>query len=286
MKVAVVTDSGSNYREEGYDVEGIYCVPLTISDGETTYNMGEDISVTETYQMVKDGLMLKTSQPSYGRIIACFEEIKAAGYDAILAVPICSGLSGCISSMVTAAEQVGIYLEYVDCYSTASNQLYLTLTARKMLDQGMEIKEVRDILQEASLDSVTFVLPVDMNHLVRGGRITKGAALLAGLLKISPVLIVNRESGGKNGNYAKPRTLKKAEDIVIDYFRDHGVGAGYRICMAHVFNEEEGRNFYNKMHEAFPEAEIYLTDLVSVVGVHTGIGCVACQYIKKLEYNM
>ena len=286
MKIAVVTDSGSNYREEGYDVEGIYCVPLTISDDSHTWNMGEDLSVFETYTMVLEGKMLKTSQPAYGRIISCFEEIREAGYDGIFAVPICSGLSGCISSMVTAAEQLNIPFTYIDCYSTASNQLYLTLTARKMLNQGMAVEEVRDILQEAALDSVTFVLPVDMDHLVRGGRITKGAALLAGLLKISPVLIVNRESGGKNGNYAKPRTLKKAEDIVIDYFREHHVGKGYRICMAHVFNEEEGRNFYNKMHEAFPEAEIYLTDLVSAVGVHTGIGCVACQYIKKLEYNM
>ena len=285
MKIAVVTDSGSNYREEGYNVDGIYCVPLTISDENKTYLMGEELSVEECYRMVQAGKMLKTSQPPFGRIVSLFEQLKAEGYDRIFAVPICSGLSGCISAMVTAAEQVGIPLDYIDCYTTAYVELYLALTARKMLNKGMDPSEVKEILQKAALDAVTFVLPVDMKHLVRGGRITKAAGFLAGLLKISPVLIVNRESGGKNDTYAKPRTLKKAEDVVIDYFREHGVGKGYGICMAHVFNEEEGRNFYNKMHEAFPEADIYLTPLVSAVGVHTGIGCVACQFVKKLEYN-
>ena len=60
MKIAVVTDSGSNYREEGYDVEGIFCVPLTISDENRTYLMGEELSVEETYKMVQAGKMLKT----------------------------------------------------------------------------------------------------------------------------------------------------------------------------------------------------------------------------------
>ncbi len=286
MRIAVVTDSGSNYREEGYDVKDIFCVPLTISDDDKTYLMGEELSVEQAYTMVQEGKMLKTSMPPLGRIEELFVQIKELGYDGIFAVPICSGLSGCISAMVATAARYEIPFEYIDCYSTASNQLYLTLTARKMLDQGMSMQEVRDILQLAAEDSVTFVMPVDLDHLVKGGRITKRTAVFANLLKISPITIVNKESGGKNDSWKNPRTLKKAEDEVINYFREHGVGKGYRICIAHVFNLPEGQNFYNKMKNAFPEAEIYLTDLVAVVGCHTGIGCVACQYIKKLEYNM
>lgn len=285
MKVAVVTDSGSNYREENYDVEGIYCVPLTITDDDKTYLMGEELSVMDCYQMVKEGKILKTSMPPVGRIELLFTQLKEEGYDAIFAVPICSGLSGCISAMITTAERVGILFEYIDCYSTASNQLYLTLTARKMLDNGTDIKEVKEVLQKAAEDSVTFVMPVDLNHLVKGGRLTKRTAILAGLLKISPITIVNKESGGTNDIYDKPRTLQRAEEKVIDYFREHGVGKGYRICVAHVLDINEGTHFYNMMKEAFPEAEIYLTDLVAAVGCHTGVGCVACQYIKKLEVN-
>lgn len=282
MKVAVVTDSGSNYREENYDVEGIYCVPLTLLDDKRTYQIGEDITVSEVYDRIDKGEMFKTSQPSFGRIVELFEEIKKS-YDMIFAVPINPGLSGCLSSMVMAAEQVGIPIETVDVYSPASNQLYTTLTARKMLDAGKDPKEVKDILQKAVEDSVTFVMPTNLNHLVRGGRITKRTAVVAGLLKISPITIVNKESGGTNDSFANPRTLKKAEEMVIDYFREHGVGKGYRICVAHVKNIEEGTKFYNMMKEAFPEADIYITDLVTAVGCHTGVGCVACQYIKELD---
>ena len=284
MKVAVVTDSGAHYFEEGYNVEGIYWLPLTIQDGDDSYLLGETITTEEINKRMREGKFLKTSQPPYGRMVELFEKLKEK-YDMIFAVPICSGLSGCISSMVTAAEQVDIPFEYVDCYSTASNQCYLTLTARKMLDEGMDPKEVKEILQKAAEDSVTFVLPTDLFHLVKGGRLTKRTAVLASLLKISPITIVNKESGGTNDIWAKPRTLKKAEDLVIDYFREHGVKEDYRICMAHVDNLEEGTNFYNKMKEAFPTADIYLTDLVAAVGCHTGVGAVACQFMHKIKYN-
>lgn len=286
MRIAVVTDSGSNYREEGYDVKDIFCVPLTITDDDTTYLMGETLTVEECYKMVAEGKILKTSMPPVGRIEQLFTEIKEMGYDAIFGVPICSGLSGCISAMCTTAERVGIRFEYIDCYSTASNQLYLTLTARKMLDMGMDIMEVKEKLQKAAEDSVTFVLPVDLMHLAKGGRLTKRTAILAGLLKISPITIVNKESGGTNDIYDKPRTLRRAEEKVIQYFKDHNVGKNYRICVAHVSDIEEGTNFYNMMKENFPEAEIYLTDLVAAVGCHTGVKTVACQYIKKLEENL
>lgn len=282
MKIAVITDSGSNIFQEKVTMEGLYVLPLTITDEDKTYLEGLEISVDETYDLMAQGKMLKTSQPPLGLIEELFLRLKDE-YDLLFAVPITSGLSGCLSAMITTAERYDIPFDYIDCYSTASNQLHLATTARRLFDQNEPLEKVKALLIEASLQSVTFVLPVDMKHLVRGGRLTKRAATLAGLFKIVPVLIVNKESGGKNDVFDKVRTLRRAEDRVIEYFKDHNVGKGYRICVAHVKDEAEGTNFYHKMKEAFPEADIYLTQLISTVGVHTGLGCVACQFIKMIE---
>ena len=282
MKVAVITDSGSNIYQEKISMPGLYVLPLTISSDDKTFLEGVELTIDETYQMMSEGKLLKTSQPPLGLIEELFLKLKDE-YDFLFAVPITSGLSGCIDAMQSTARRLAIHFDCIDCYSTASNQLYLAMTARKLFDQGMSVQEVKPMLEKAALESVTFVLPTDMNHLVRGGRLTKRAAALAGFFKIIPVLIVNKESGGKNDVYDKVRTLRKAEERVIDYFRQHGVGAGYRICIAHVKDPIAGAKFYDMMKESFPSADIYLTQLISAVGVHTGLGCVACQYIKKID---
>lgn len=282
MKIAVITDSGSNAFQEKVEMPGLYVLPLTITDDENTYLEGVNISVDETYELMAQGKLLKTSQPPLGLIEELFIRLKDE-YDLLFAVPITSGLSGCLSAMSATAKRFDIDFDFFDCYSTASNQLHLATSARKMFDQGMAVDKVKEILKESADNSVTFVLPVDMKHLVRGGRLTKRAATLAGLFKIVPVLIVNEGSGGKNDVFDKVRTLKRAEERVITYFREHGIGKGYRICVAHVRNQAEGENMVKRMEEAFPEADIYLTSLISTVGVHTGLGCVAFQYIKKIE---
>lgn len=261
---------------------GLYVLPLTISSDVRTYLEGEEISIEDTYQLMANGQLLKTSQPPLGLIEELFLKLKAE-YDFLFAVPITSGLSGCISAMQSTAVRYEIPFDYIDCYSTASNQLYLSMAARRMFDQGKTVAEVKPLLEAQALQSVTFVLPTDMNHLVRGGRLTKRAAALAGFFKIIPVLIVNKESGGKNDVYDKVRTLRKAEERVIEYFHEHKVGKGYRICVAHVADQTAGESFYQLMKQHFPEADVYLTNLISAVGVHTGLGCVACQYIKMFE---
>ena len=60
-----------------------------------------------------------------------------------------------------------------------------------------------------------------------------------------------------------------------------GVDSSYKICVAHVKDEAAGQQLYDMILEEIPDADIYLVDLVPVVGVHTGLGAVATQYVKK-----
>lgn len=281
MKTAVVTDSGSNiYYEEIDKPNDLFTVPLQVIDGEKSYREGVEISILDTYNLIKDGKLLKTSLPILGDIEDLFKEIIAQGYDRIFAVPITSGLSSTISAMTTIAQQLDIDFDYFDCYTTARVQLECSLKAVEMFNEGKDIAEVKSVLKDFSDHSVTFVLPVDMNHLARGGRLTPLAAKLAGFLKINPVLYLNEETGGRIESYTKVRTMKRALQTVVDYFESHGVNEQYRICVTHVLDKVNGQALFDMLKEKFPLTDIYLTDLISVVGVHTGIGCLAVQYVK------
>lgn len=282
MKVAVVTDSGSNIYHQNIKMDGLYALPLQIIDGNEVYLEGETISIGDTYDLIAQGKLLKTSLPPIGRIEELFDQLKEEGVELIFGVMISSGLSSTLSAMHTAAERFEIAFDYVDCYATASNQLHLAISARKLFDIDTPVEEVKRLLEISVEDSVTFVIPDDLKHLARGGRITPMAAKLGGFLNIKPILKVAKDTGGKNDAYEKVRTMRKAYDVVIKYFKEHQVDENCLICIAHVQNKERGQQLFDLMQENFPTTEMFLTDLISTVGVHTGLNCVALQYIRKV----
>lgn len=285
MKVAVVTDSGSNIYHQQVKMDGLYALPLQIIDGDQVYLEGETITIEDTYNLIAQGKMLKTSLPPVGRIEELFEQLKEEGVELIFGVMISSGLSSTLSAMHTAADRFEIPFDYIDCFATASNQLHLAVSARKLFDKNTPVEKVKELLEKSVDDSVTFIIPDDLKHLARGGRITPMAAKLGGFLNIKPVLKVAKDTGGKNDAFDKVRTMKRAYEVVINYFKEHNVDENCLICVAHVQNKERGQQLYELMKETFPKTEIFLTDLISTVGVHTGLNCVGLQYIRKVSVD-
>lgn len=143
MKTAFVTDSGTGESMEVLSREGIYSVPLQISCGEQSYSDSVDITIDEVYERMREGAMLSTSLPSVGKIEELFEQLKAEGYERIFAVPICSGLSGTVHAMEMVAKQQGLVFDYVDCHVTAVVQGYLIRLAKRLMERGKSVEEVK-----------------------------------------------------------------------------------------------------------------------------------------------
>lgn len=280
MKIAFVSDSGTGKNIAQMKNDGIFSVPLQVSYDNTNYQDLEELSLDETYRLMKDGKMLSTSLPSLGRIEELFQTLKDEGYEMVFAVPICAGLSGTIQAMMTSANQIGIAFDYIDCGVTAVVQEYLVREAKTMSEAGADISEIKTALQRIIDTTNTLLLPNDLQHLKRGGRLTPLAATLGGLLKIKPILKISKDTLGKIDVVDKVRTMHRAMDVVIEIMKKEHVDSSYMITVAHADVEEEAIYYMAKIREAFPNATYQIIKLVSVVGVHTGRGCQAVQYFK------
>lgn len=282
MKIAFITDSGTGKDVAALAKEGIYSVPLQVSYDNQNFHDLEELSLDQVYALMKEGKMLTTSLPSLGKLDDLCQSLKAVGYDTIFAVPICSGLSGTINAMRMSAEEAGLAFHYIDCHVTAVVQEYLIKQAKRLSDEGNDIEAIKQSLQVVIDSTNTLLLPDDLQHLKRGGRLTPLAAALGGLLKIKPILQINQSTNGKIDVVDKVRTMHKAMDKAIEIMKTEGVGAGYDITVAHADDEEEAIILQDKLQAAFPDADHHMIKLVSVVGAHTGRGCQAIQYFKKL----
>lgn len=77
----------------------------------------------------------------------------------------------------------------------------------KWYDQNLDFQTIVSNLQIQIDHSSAYILVDDLNHLVKGGRLSNGSALLGNLLSIKPIL--NFDQDGKIVVFEKIRTEKK-----------------------------------------------------------------------------
>lgn len=283
MKVAFVCDSGTGRNVQELKEQGIFSCPLQISDNTHNYLELEDKTISEIYEKVANGEMLKTSLPPLGIIDETIHTIKEQGYDTVFCVPICSGLSSTHNAFRLACEQAGLEFIFIDTYVTAEVEYHCVTQAKKMFEAGIGLDEIKNRLETVITSASTILLPIDLMHLSKGGRLTPMAAKLAGLLKIHPILRIDKTTDGRIDVFEKVRTLNKAMENVIEFMKSQHVGEGYDVFVAYVKETANCEKMLEKIKTNFPKANSKLIPLISTVGCHTGIGCIAIQFYKRCE---
>lgn len=280
MKVAFVTDSGTGKNIEALKEEGIFSVPLQIECDGVSYDELETVSHAQVIEWLHQEKVCKTSLPRLAHIQDLFEQLKEDGYDTVFCVPICRGLSGCLNAMEMMANQLELQFYGVDCYVTAVLQEHMILTAKRMVEEGKSFEEIIEKLDAMAASCETVLLCDDLQHMKRGGRLTPLAAALGGLLKIKPILVIDKETKGRVDVLDKVRTMSKAQDKVISFIQSKGVKEDYVFILAHVDAREAAEKYVEKICKTYPNAVFQIIDLVSAVGIHTGLGCLALQVFK------
>lgn len=282
MKIAYITDSGTGKSIADYAKDGIISVPLQISDGEHTYQDMENFNKNDCIRGLNEGNVYTTSQPSPGLIEECFESLKAQGVQLIIAVPICNGLSGTISTMTALANDLDMHIICIDTYCTAIVQDYLIYRIKELYEQGKSDLEIKLIVDKVIDSCDTLIVPKTLKQLVKGGRLTPMAAKLAGLLRITPILRINKSTSGRIDKLEQVRTFKKAMDRVSDIIAEQSPDKDTLITIAHVNNVEDSQTLFHSLQSRFPDAKIQVIELCNVVSCHTGLGCIAIQTFKTL----
>ena len=280
-KIAVLADSGCQIEITG-DHPGIYIAPLCITMKQKTYLDQLEVTSIDVFKtMEKENLIIQTSQPSTGEMLKAVEKIKEDGYEEIIGIPIATGLSSTLNGMKVACDMVGLPITLVDSKGTARNQRELVYKARELVEAGKDVDYIKDVLEDMVEHSGTVIMVPNIDHLKKGGRITPAVALLAGMLKIVPVMELNYKLGGKIDTLTKVRTVKKAAKSLIDRAIEKGADAStYAFAIEHVLCEKEANDLKDYLISQIGECDVVVRELPAVVGAHMGVGGIGVQYIK------
>ena len=281
MRVAVITDSGSAMSMETAKEKGIYLIPLQVIDEEISYQDGVDISRSEIYDRLRNNHTPKTSMPILSVVHNTIRKIIDDGYEAVLSVPLSCGLSSTFNSIEISCKEKGIPVTTLENYTTCNLQGYLALLAKQMLDEGKSLEDTVMILNQLVTTSGTLILPNDLQHLKRGGRLTPLAAAAASLLKIKPVLKLSADTNGKIDVFGKVRTYKKAIAFAVDDIIDHMAGHAGKVYVIHSDCLDKAEEIKAELLHRNNQLDIEIDFIYPVISAHTGLDCIAIQYIEK-----
>lgn len=283
MTFKIVTDSTADLPVDWVKEEGITVLGLTINlDGVTYETVGENALTSEALleKMQKGGLPT-TSQVNVGQFESVFEEAAKVGQE-VLYLAFSAALSGTYQSSVIARDMIkdtypDAVIELIDTKAAAIGEGYLVMQAAKARKAGKTLAETKALVEELAPRLRTYLLVDDLNHLVRGGRLSKAAALIGGLVNIKPLLSLNAE--GKLEPVAKIRGRKKGIkemlSLTLDTL-DHTT-----VMVAYTGEDTTAQEIKATLLEQPAVEEVLLASLGPVIATHTGEGVIALISIGK-----
>ena len=274
-------DLGWEYIKEN----NISIHPLLYSvDGEEYIPGVKDMDINEFYEGMKNGKMPVTSAANPHFIIEKFKEHVNNGYD-VLHLSFSSGMSSNHNTTVLCAQEVmdeveGSKIVVVDTLSASVGYSVLVHKAIEMKKAGKSIDEIAEWIEINKHRIIHDFVAGDLFHLYRGGRLSKSSAIFGTMLKVQPLLTVNKE--GKLQPVGKVRGRKKALNYLVDNMEKKA--DINEIDVVYVINSnvyEEAEYVSNSIKEKYNIQNVFINDLSTTIGAHTGTGIVAVGYLAK-----
>ena len=279
MKTRIIVDSTSDLMPN--IKEQVHIVPLTVHFGQEEYVDGVTISHKAFYEkLVETDVHPSTSQATPAAFEVEYEKAREAG-EAAVVIALTSKLSGTYqSAMIAAAEYENIYV--VDSGSVAIGGAILVEYALKLLNEGLEAKQIAEKLEEVKSRIVIVALVDTLEYLKKGGRVSKTVAFAGTLLNIKPVLSVvdgeinmlGKARGSKMGNNLLVQEIEKAGGV--DFSMPLMLGyTGLSDAMLLKYIEDSKHIWEGNVDQ------VRYTSIGSVIGTHAGPGAVAVAFFKN-----
>lgn len=277
MTFRILTDSASDLDNQWLKDNQVDVLGLTVQvDGETYETVG-DQALTSPVLLAKmaTGSQPSTSQVNVGQFEEFFRQVVSQG-ESLIYIALSSVLSGTYQSAFMAREMVledypEAEIVLIDTLGASAGQGYLVREAADRRQAGASLAAVAAEIADMASRLKTHFLVDDLNHLMRGGRISKAAALIGGLVNIKPIIAIG--SDGKLGTAAKVRGKKKA----LAEFLRLGLDdlAGSTVVLGYTDDLAQAEDVKNLLIQEHGLQNVIINPIGPVIGAHVGPGTLA-----------
>ena len=272
LDFALVVDSTTVIDPEVSDLLEVQKVPLYITLGKET--RPEPEWTIEEIVAGYDTLPCKTACPSAGEFESCFEKLLDEGYKGIVCIPMTKGVSGTYLAARMAKESLkekGENIHIVDVALANYGVTTLLNASVPYLKKGIDAKGYAEKLEKLAHSSSEIWTLGSLDHLYKGGRLSKFSFAIGNLLHIKPIIGVSPETGGLDVE-KKVRTFSEVDSYMINRVKDfYERFKRVYVRFINLGDEDQAANLKARVLEACPRIEwSSISEVGPLFTVHLG----------------
>lgn len=277
--IKIVSDSSTLYSIKEGQANNIDIAPLTVSIDNKTYREYEDINTEEFIDIINEGHVPKSSQPSIGHVLDLYSKYPE---DEIINISMADGLSGTYNSacMAKSMDNNPERIDVINSKTLCGPHRYLVDLAVKLVEVGYTRNQIVNEIMKFIETSTSFLIPYDFDFLVRGGRVSSIVGKIGSAIKLVPVMTLSEDSKSLE-KFTTKRTYKKAVKKICETFIEKNIASNYKIYISHACKEDLANEAKEIILEDIKDADIEINLLSPAFTTQGGPGCVAIQVIKK-----
>ena len=279
-RVYIVTDSTADLTEEEVKQFEISIVPMNISIDDDNYIDGVTITKEEFKQkMIESAELPKTAQPSIGRFVEVYDELGKNG-DSVISIQMMRSISGTVDAARQAVDITETNVTVVDSDFTSRSMGMIVKEAAKAAQEGKSVQEILDIVEDAKKRTTLYLTVVNLDNLIKGGRISQLMGMFSNLLNIKLFLqVIN----GKIEIIQKGRGLKslqKKYDEIFEQMKSAPNGI-QEIGIMHAGLSDFNEGNIARVRELFPDVPLTIVTTSPIIMSHTGVDAMAITYLEN-----
>jgi len=269
--IAIVTDSTADLPADLRGRWGIAVVPVGLRFGDELFADGVDIDADAFLaRMAAGGPPPRTVAPSSRQFAEVFRELgeRALG---IVAVVGSGKLGSTLGSAQAARDEVAgvVPVEVVDSRSATMGLGWQAVRAAELADSGLSLSAIAQTLRSETARYEVIFFVDTLEHLRRGGRIGRAAALIGQALDLKPLLRIDE---GQVVPLDRARTHGRAVDALVDEVA--AMGAVERVAALYATSEREGRALADRLvaETGLAAGQVLVARIGPGVATHIGPG--------------
>lgn len=282
----IVTDTTCDLPQDYYEKSNVTVVALTYMLDGVEYDGTFENSLKPAlfYEKLRSGIMAKTAAVSPETMTRIFTNVLEQGND-LLYVAFSSGLSSTYQSACIARDELAE--KYPDQQILCVDSLCASLGEGLLLDlvlrkakEGANVEELAAYAEEVRLHVCHYFTVDDLNHLYRGGRVSKTTALFGTMLGIKPVMHVDED--GHLIPIGKVRGRRQSLDALVSKMgtKIEGCDNPY-VFISHGDCIDDAKYVAAQVKAKYGIKTEIIGTIGPVIGSHSGPGTVALFFVGR-----
>lgn len=282
-RIGIVTDSIADLPSEYKTQQQIHTLPIGLYYKDTTYLDKITITNQSLAPMIREKNNYPTSsQPTPAKISAMLEQLLDT-YDSLILLCVSDKMSGTYESLKGAIAPYvnsGRKITLLNTLTNSGAQGLLVRQAAELLDQGATHEELVAALHKAIPHTKILVCLRTLEYAVKSGRVPDSIGRLGMFLGLRPIMTIDKDGKGTSFGIGFSQTsitrqiikeLKKKKSSITSY------------CIVHASNPELAKEYQDIFTTLLGKEPVYVTEISSVVAIHSGLGSVAVCFTESAE---